>query len=147
MSSAGISEIKKKAKLSLDEMYDDIPVGVLDNQKENKPEKQLSNNPAIQHSNSPIQVQADEPQKTQPDLEQISHSSHASASLFTSSKQPLQKIPTYKMTFNLSEGVYKAFNNLYANRMIQGRKTEKSEMICEAIQWLIKMEEEQADRR
>ena len=44
------------------------------------------------------------------------------------------------MTFNLTEETYKAFNDLYANRMLQGRKTEKSELICEAIQWLIKME-------
>jgi len=66
-------------------------------------------------------------------------------SIFPTSKQQSQKIPTYKMTFNLTEDIYKAFNDLYANRMLQGRKTEKSEMICEAIQWLIKMEDEQRE--
>ncbi|WP_213106463.1 hypothetical protein [Candidatus Protochlamydia amoebophila] len=60
---------------------------------------------------------------------------------FPTEKQ--QTHPTYKMTFNLTEDIYKAFNDLYANRMLKGRKTEKSEMICGAIQWLIKMEEEQ----
>lgn len=54
-----------------------------------------------------------------------------------------QRIPTCKMTFNLREDIHKAFNDLYANRILQGRATEKSEMICEAIQLLINMEEEQ----
>ncbi len=57
-----------------------------------------------------------------------------------------QRIPTCKMTFNLREDIHKAFNDLYANRILQGRATEKSEMICEAIQLLINMEEEQNNR-
>jgi hypothetical protein len=47
------------------------------------------------------------------------------------------------MTFNLTEDIYKAFNDLYAHRILQGRKTEKSELICEAIQLLLKLEESQ----
>ena len=127
---SGINEIKKKAKLSIEEMYDNQAVGKLDNQKENNPDNQETNHP---------------------DGKQINHTTNKqdvgvvvkSAAIFATAKQQTKKIPVYKMTFNLTEDVYKAFNDLYANRMLQGRKTEKSEMICEAIQWLVKMEEEQ----
>jgi|ERR1700722_13715818 len=66
-------------------------------------------------------------------------------SVFPTMQMQTQKRPTCKMTFNLTEDIYKAFNDLYAKRMLQGRKTEKSELICEAIQWLIKMEEDETN--
>ena len=40
---SGINEIKKKAKLSMDEMYDNQPVGKLDNQKTKKPKTKQTN--------------------------------------------------------------------------------------------------------
>lgn len=164
---SGINEIKKKAKLSIDEMYDNQPVGKLDSQEESKPENkqptqptnQKANKPNDQPNNSPIDQEKNEPnnQKNgrkanqpsrQPEIQldrKQDFQSIRQNSIFPTSKQQSQKIPTYKMTFNLTEDIYKAFNDLYANRMLQGRKTEKSEMICEAIQWLIKMEDEQTE--
>lgn len=162
---SGISEIKKKAKLSIDEMYDNQPVGKLDNQKEGKPESKQTIQPVIQLENKPDYHPATSPTfqevgqslnrqagqttihqngklETNPDIKQETQPTRPTA-IFPATKQQTQKISTYKMTFNLTEDIYKAFNDLYANRMLQGRKTEKSEMICEAIQWLIKMEEEQ----
>lgn len=164
MHMSGISEIKKKAKLSIDEMYDNQSVGKMDNQKEEKPESkqtiqaevQLENKPDYQPAGSPsfqeisqslnnkaghTTIQQNGKLETNPDVKETQTT--RSTTIFPTTKQQTQKIPTYKMTFNLTEDIYKAFNDLYANRMLQGRKTEKSEMICEAIQWLIKMEEEQ----
>lgn len=43
-----------------------------------------------------------------------------------------------KMTLYLTEEMYKAFNDIYARRIIDGRKTQKSELICEAIALLCK---------
>ena len=164
---SGINEIKKKAKLSIDEMYENQTVGKLDIQEESKPENKQSNQPTKQKANktddqpatSPFNQEEDKPDnqklgiKTsqpsrQPEIQldrKQDFQSIRQNSIFPTSKQQSQKIPTYKMTFNLTEDVYKAFNDLYANRMLQGRKTEKSEMICEAIQWLIKMEDEQTE--
>jgi len=164
---SGINEIKKKAKLSIDEMYDNQPVGKLDIQEESKPESKQTNHPTIQKANKPDDQPANSPleqEKSEPDNQkpgrkvnqptrqpevQIDRKQDFQSirqnSIFPTSKQQSQKIPTYKMTFNLTEDIYKAFNDLYANRMLQGRKTEKSEMICEAIQWLIKMEDEQTE--
>ena len=164
---SGINEIKKKAKLSIDEMYDNQPVGKRDNQKESKPEVKQTTQPVIQKENNqddqpsskPFVQKVNQPtshkasEKTIQPSEQLEihldrkqdFQSIRQSSPFPTSKQQTQKIPTYKMTFNLTEDIYKAFNDLYANRMLQGRKTEKSEMICEAIQWLIKMEDEQTE--
>jgi hypothetical protein len=41
-----------------------------------------------------------------------------------------------KVTLYLTEELYKAFNDIYAQRMLEGRKTEKSALICEAIELL-----------
>jgi hypothetical protein len=160
---SGINEIKKKAKLSIDEMYDNQSVEKLDIQEKTKPEIKQSSQTEIQpyyqttkkevtqkesylesqkNGKKPVQLSG-EPEihiNGKPDFQPMKTSMFSS-----SSKQQIQKAPTYKMTFNLTEEIYKAFNDLYANRMLRGRKTEKSEMICEAIQWLIKMEEEQAE--
>lgn len=164
---SGINEIKKKTKLSIDEMYDSQSVGKLDIQEETKPESKQSIQPTKQKVNKPEDQPAISPfnqeqseldihkngikinqpsgqPEIQLDRKQDFHSIRQN-SIFPASKQQTQKIPTYKMTFNLTEDIYKAFNDLYANRMLQGRKTEKSEMICEAIQWLIKMEDEQRE--
>ena len=164
---SGINEIKKKAKLSIDEMYDNQSVGKLDNQEERKPEiKQTTQpinhkeiKPDDQPTRNPFNQETSQPTNQKSDKKTNNSSSQPETQLdrkqefqlnrptspFPMTKQQTQKVPTYKMTFNLTEDIYKAFNDLYANRMIQGRKTEKSEMICEAIQWLIKMEDEQTE--
>ncbi len=165
MHMSGISEIKKKAKLSIDEMYDNQSVGKMDNQKDGKPESKQTIQPEVQLENKPdsqpvgspsfqeisqslnnkaghTTIQQNGKLETNPDVKQETQTTRPTT-IFPTTKQQTQKIPTYKMTFNLTEDIYKAFNDLYANRMLQGRKTEKSEMICEAIQWLIKMEDEQ----
>lgn len=162
---SGIDEIKKKAKMSIDEMYDNQPVGKLDSQKDGKLEikqttqeaaqieiktdSHLAGNPSSQESIQPISLKASQTTinqsgslETNPDLKQETQITRQTVRFLTT-KQQTQKIPTCKMTFTLTEDIYTAFNDLYANRMLQGRKTEKSDMICEAIQWLIKMEDDQ----
>lgn len=150
---SGINDVKKKAKLSIDEMYDNQPVGNLDNQKEMKKETQQTiqpeNNPDFQSDGNPY-FHTENNKNVQKTFHQNGNMGNGIQENNTSTRSPLflakqqtQKTSTYKMTFNLTEDIYKAFNDLYANRMLQGRKTEKSELICEAIQWLIKIEEEQ----
>lgn len=59
------------------------------------------------------------------------------------SNQAIEKNKTVygrKMTLYLTEEMYKAFNDIYANRMLEGRKTEKSALICEAVELLRKHE-------
>lgn len=151
---SGINEIKRKAKLSIDEMYDKPTVGIIENQETEKPENQQPGKPEI-HSNensSPMQIQEEislENHKNvrfsteQSEKNEINpmHQTIQQATIFPKNLQTTQKIPTYKMTFNLSEKAYKTFNDLYAKRMLMGRKTEKSEMICEAIQWLLEVDQ------
>jgi hypothetical protein len=154
---SGISEIKKKAKLSMDEMFDSQSVGKLDNHKDGNPERktsiqlesQLNNNSFFQEYGQPVSYNDGQPTihqsgklESHPGIKQESQVAKQ-LTQFPTTKQQIVKPQIYKMTFNLSEDIYKAFNDLYANRMIEGRKTEKSELICEAIQWLIKMEQQQ----
>jgi hypothetical protein len=197
----GIEELKKKTKLSMDEMYE-ISIEKVDNQKDGKPDNQpdnpttkpqvsrttvnpankkngkvtaqLNNQPAFQEPNHLDYQEVEQPEsqvnqrseaqapnfsethihrrKTEPAPgsletpinrkwgEQDQTEKGATRTFITKGPYP-QKPATFKMTFNLTEEIYKAFNDLYAKRMLQGRKTEKSELICEAIQWLIQMEE------
>lgn len=156
---SGISEIKKKAKLSIDEMYDNQSVGNMEiqegrqpeNQEAIQPEKNIVRNtdnketiqPSIHTDGKNINQTTEHlesPLDNRQDFQRIRQSS-----IFTPPKQQTQKLQTYKMTFNLTEDIYKAFNDLYAHRMLQGRKTDKSELICEAIQWLVKMENERTE--
>lgn len=53
-----------------------------------------------------------------------------------------QKEESYskKVTLYLKPRLYKAFNDIYAKRMIEDRKTDKSALICEAIELLIEKE-------
>lgn len=122
-----IKKLKKKSTIPLDETGDTKSVENPEIQQTTQPEdspQQLSN-PSEEVPPGAI------PMSGHPD----SFSTHQPENL----KQVVQ---TYQMTVNLTEDTYKAFNELYANRILQGRKTEKSEMICEAIQCLIKSEEE-----
>jgi hypothetical protein len=116
---SGIDTFKKKAKLSIDEMYEHQPVGFLETQNKNKPENQES-------------IEA-EPLALKQDSLEIQN-----ISSFSSKQQ--QKVLSYKMTFNLTEDAYHIFERLFAERMLQGRKIGKSELICEAIDCLAKLE-------
>ena len=166
---SGIEELKQKTKLSMDEMYEDQSVGKMEKNQAGQPDIQLTNNlekhptnkpskkPVVQKNNHPPIQETIYPanqlnnklSKQLNDKMDIQENSlmenHATKQppLFPTKQMQTQKMPACKMTFNLSEGIYKAFNDLYAQRMLQGRKTEKSDLICEAIQWLIKMEEDQ----
>lgn len=144
---SGIENLKKKSKIKLDEMFSNKEAGY--------PETQEVRNQNQQNSAfSPTEVvKESEIQETNQLLTQattLSLEKHE-ASVNIQSDPPLSinqslnsKVPTHKMTFQLTAEIYKAFNNLYATRMLQGRKTDKSEMICEAIQWLLKKEEDSA---
>lgn len=50
--------------------------------------------------------------------------------------------PAYarKVTLYLTEDLYKAFNDIYATRLLRGRATEKSALVCEAIGLLFEKE-------
>ena len=139
---SGINKLKKKTKLSMNEMYDNQSVGELDNQKESKMEVNQSGQPDNQLANK-LLIQEDSYLLSNKDEHPIINQSGniTNKQSVQVKKQIMKKSPTYKMTFNLKEDIYKSFNDLYAKRMLKGCKTEKSEMICEAIQWLIQMEE------
>ena len=156
---SGIEDLKQKTKLSMDEMYEDKPVGKMERKKVGHPDKQLSsqmenqaqnkrfgkepnnapNHPTHQESTQPPIWKAGKPENQA--IDHMDSQITRQPSIYPTKQMQAQKMPTCKMTFNLTEDIYKAFNDLYAKRMLQGRKTEKSELICEAVQWLIKMEE------
>ena len=140
--------------MGLSEMFGDQSVGNpaghpssdLEIKQVMQPDVQQSINPDGQPSNLPYSQQSAMPsvhlaegmesqKNVKPSLQLVSQPN----SLSKPSKN--QRIPTCKMTFNLREDIHKAFNDLYANRILQGRASEKSEMICEAIQLLINKEE------
>ena len=139
-------------------MFENQSVGKPANQEDGKlgiqPSNQMGNLPDVHPA--PQQVLSTEtqlvekerphPVKKEP-IPSNAHREYQSAKSFTpySIKQSNnQKIPTYKMTFNMREDIYKAFNDLYANLILQGRQTEKSELICEAIQLLLKKRERES---
>ena len=163
---SGINELKEKSKkqlqmnekrkMGLGEMFDDQTVGKPDIQKDGNPEIQQTNRLDNQQPTNPINRVTSQPEvhppitqtfhqstfpPTQTDVKPEPHPARQPIILSKQSKN--QRVPTCKMTFNLREDIHKAFNDLYANRILQGRATEKSEMICEAIQLLISMEEQE----
>ena len=130
---SGIKEKSKNLKMKLDEMFDNQSVGNLGKNKNVLLDEKQNTNLLSQLINQP-DIQAPSPMEI--------HSTTQQNESHTKQSQP-QKAQTYKMTFNLTEDIYKSFNDLYANRMLQGRKTEKSELIIEAIQCLINKENTQ----
>lgn len=152
---SGISEIQKKAKLSMDELYEhpsnnkkQVPTPKKQDIKQtNKLDIQTSSKPDIQPANQqagsilkPKHLQTMPTTPSAPVNTEAQNTPSEQASKYLLATPP-HKLPTYKMTFILTEDSYKAFNDLYAKRMLKGCKTEKSEMICEAIDWLVKMED------
>ncbi len=142
---SGINDLKEKSKHQLNSMKDK-KIGLsemIGNQPDGKLDNHKHGNTANQQSSQPTSNSATQPADHMP----INSTIQSSGNLFLSEgehqmkRSQNRKPPSYKMTFNLREDIYTAFNKLYAHRMLQGRMTEKSEMICEAIQCLIKMEE------
>lgn len=132
---SGIEEIKIKTKLSLDEMYDNQLDGNPDIQINGNIEKKTTIHPSVQQELKPA-----EHSKNQSPMQVNEKMSVEDKKYFHSQITP--KEPTYKMTFNLSPEIFKGFNDIYAKRLLNGRKTEKSELICEAIRLLIQTENE-----
>ncbi len=145
------------------------PTGKLDNQLDGNPKKQKarqqSNTPVRQIEDSMVMKReisshedlGDQQQATtQGQLSQINtpkpiveqplwrdeHQRQESSANYSAQRYSPAPVQTFKMTFNLTESFYKAFNDIYAKRLLQGRKTEKSELICQAIALLVKAEEE-----
>lgn len=168
-------QANEKKKMGLSEMFGDQAVGKPESQQEINPEIQQTSQLDVQQSTNPASHAAVHPEAQMPIppvfqqavIPQIHPAGHtpvhpvgrleahmdarpdpqpARQPTILSKPSKNQRIPTCKMTFNLREDIHKAFNDLYANRILQGRATEKSEMICEAIQLLINMEEEQNNR-
>jgi hypothetical protein len=150
---SGINKVKEKAKLSIDDMYEDlhaekpkIEAGKAPEQLTGKPATHLNGS---EESHRAIVPQYEASKSTQNHIDQmeINQESYkdepvnAQTEMISITKQR-QKEPTFKMTFNLSPNIYRDFNLLYATRLLEGRKSEKSEMICEAIQLLLKNENE-----
>lgn len=103
-----IDDIKKKAKLSLSEMYDNQSVGNLDNQKTGHPADKTVISKSITSDNQPI-------------------------------NRTSEKL-NCKITFNTTERLLDAFNEIYARRIIEKRKTDKSALLNEALELLIEKE-------
>jgi hypothetical protein len=166
-------EVNEKRKIDLSEMIGDQSVGKPVNQKDGKPEIKQTSQLDSQKPISPVTQTAIHPEvqsSGQPTPHQTIFPNHQLSgqtaihpdgkmdvqldvkpeatqtrqpTIFSTKQSKNQKIPTCKMTFNIREDIHKAFHDLYANRILQGRATEKSEMICEAIQLLITTEEAQ----
>jgi hypothetical protein len=135
---SGIEDLKKKSKTQLDEMYDIKPNGKPYDHLTNKPEKHLPNN-LDNHPDVQLPTFPSSQENIHPD-NWLTNKPEKKLSRKTVN-QSNERLRSCKMTFNLSEELYKAFNDLYAMRILQGKKTEKSEMLCEAIKLLLKAEE------
>jgi len=151
---SGIKEIKEKAKLSIDEMFDNQSVGKMENQLSGNttkqppihtttnPDYQLLNGKKTTHKNTTSQPTTQETNQPENQPPKKTDNQPTNFNDFSMKKQQTSKPASYKMTFNLTEEAYTAFNKVYATRLLQGKKTEKSDLICEAIHWLIQMEEQ-----
>ena len=109
-----IDDLKKKSKLSLDEMLDTKSVG--------NPEKL----PEIRKE--------EKTEVKKRERKEYHFPSHTDGMT--------KRNMNFKLTFNVNEDTFLAFNEIYAQRMIDGNKTEKSVLICEAIQLLYEKERE-----
>lgn len=109
-----IDEIKKKSKLSLDQMHDNKYVG----------------NPEIR---TEVRIKEKVVEKKE-EREEYHFPSREEGKV----KEKMD----CKITFNVNADTFRAFNEIYAERIIQDEKTEKSVMICEAIKLLYENEKE-----
>jgi hypothetical protein len=157
-------EVNEKRKMGISEMFGDQPVGKpviqqygdteiqqtaqLDSQLPINPVTHASIHPEVQPASQtppqqailPSQQATGQPAAHPVDKPEIQAEAIASrqSPIFSSAKS--QRISTIKTTFNIREDIHKAFCELYAHRILKGKPTEKSEMICEAIQLLLSKE-------
>jgi hypothetical protein len=108
-----IDEIMKKSKLSLDEMHDTKDVG----------------NPEIRT------------EKRTEDNKSLKKRERKEYHFPSCDDGMMKRNMNFKLTFNVNEDTFLAFNEIYAKRMLDGNKTEKSVLICEAIKLLYEKEE------
>lgn len=182
-----IDGIKKKAKLSLDEMYDEKEVSSLSEKKTVKPKNQKTGKLENQQPNlkPSLQISFESQTPESGNLENniykkqeapldgkapgVDFEIHTETRLSKSSEgdprphlvnklenhglelekqqdlrnsrpQKILKVPYYKMTFNLPVDIYDAFHGIYAQRILEGYKTKKEDLISEAITLLIDKE-------
>lgn len=85
-------------------------------------------------------------QTVNPNLQQTQENNSHSTINQTTLQQTVNTVannkPQYnrKVTLYLTEEMYKAFNDIYAQRMLDNRKTDKAVLICEAIKLLCEKE-------
>ena len=101
-----VDDLKKKAKLSLDEMHDNKDVG------------------------NPETLTTGHPTNNKTKLMTVKNISHTEEKF------------NCKVTFNTSENKLYQFNVIYANRIVQKNKTDKSALFNEALDLLIEKEKE-----
>lgn len=111
-----IDKIKKKSKLSLDEMHDNQYVG----------------NPAIQKNDQ--QNRKLDKKRFETDYRSLNKTDKNSGNKYTN-----------KMTFWMTEEIYDAFNEIHAKRIISKKKVDKGALFCEMVQAFIDREEENSN--
>lgn len=137
---SGIDNIKKKSKISLEEMFD--------NQQVVKTEIQENGNPEIREN-----VKTELSKNGNPDVREYGNTEKQE---YRKKIDKMERNETYhfpslkngktkekmdcKLTFNVNEDTFKAFNEVYAKRILEGKKTDKSVLICEAIKLLFERE-------
>lgn len=91
------------------------------------------------HSHTSVQTPIQKDSKTD------NHTSYTEHEKQTAPQSPRLSYAR-KMTLNVTEDVYKAFTDIYATRLLQGRATEKSALICEAITLLYAKEKNEGNK-
>lgn len=114
-----IDDVKKKMKLSLDEMHDNKDVGNPEIRTEIRKEKNT----------------------------EVKNEEKNSYHFPSYSEGRVKEKMDCKLTFNVNADTFKAFNEIYAERMLYDEKTEKSVLICEAIRLLYENEKEKRKKR
>jgi hypothetical protein len=135
---SGIEKMSEKIKRKM--TLDDLP----------SPELTKSSVEIKSHRNEPIESHQSTTMNefSAKDVTQTYISNDQVASVQQYSKPAKQGKVSYgkKVTLYLTEDHFKIFNDIYAQRMLDGRKTDKSTLICEAI-GLLKQNETLAEKQ
>ncbi len=131
---SGIEELKKKAKYSLDEMFQPQPS--MESKVEHK--SQIEANPNKDERVGNMETQkVDFPDKNIVFSQKALSKKENNYNLKSEQALMPQLQGQVKMTFALTPELAKGFNDLYALCILHGRKTEKSHLICEAVELLL----------
>ncbi len=126
---SGVDKIKAKAKLSLDEMFDNTESGLPEIRKSVQPDTRTE----VRRDGQP-EVQLD----NQTEVRLDGRTNYR----FPNRKDGRNKEKMdCKMTFNVNQDTFDAFNEIYKKRLIEGNDTNKAVLICEAIQLLYEKEQ------